>query len=583
MDQAWFEMNDIRRSNLASKAWIPLRSAQCIERAGKPWCVGFHEDRTKTVSLAVPIDNRSDVLALSWDEIGIGYDHRGCDVDGQYVPADVYKDDEKRFVGVHLVLNQPGVGSEPSQWHLHQDFVVTLGLKREDDTWVRPAEDHIEVARLHRSSDGSPALLEVRASHLQDYLCARCMGLVVNSFRSRSEIVDDATHISWAEDDVEEKGECARWVGRRMAIDESGRPYGGSAFVLHVRRTDVNPEDDIPVLRPPTDTNLQSRSWVKQFSGTKLYRISGEFWRKEWLEPAASSPIVRGDKLTTSVSFIIDAEGNRAKANELVDSGRWLWFRPTVVPALVDRRGGSLRWWSRDTGEVACSPDQGVNFGINAIGLVNAYAEHVALLPEWQQRIWAAHNANPEGNLSEELKAMQVDAMPVSTHAPETLLAQELDRLQTIAQAKLKVKLRRQHSCVSKLAPRIHRFRASDQAGLFALAKDLVRITAEDIDEKELHKIESPPKHEHWRSLKSLEKVLATQIDPADARAIVSPLVGVNKLRLSDAHLPSGDIDESMSRIGVDAASPLIVQGYELIQATVTALHRIGTVIDENW
>ena len=51
-----------------------------------------------------------------------------------------------------------------------------------------------------------------------------------------------------------------------------------------------------------------------------------------------------------------------------------------------------------------------MHFGINAIGLVNTYAKDVALLPEWQQRVWAAHNANPDGKLSEELKASHVDA-----------------------------------------------------------------------------------------------------------------------------------------------------------------------------
>ena len=278
---------------------------------------------------------------------------------------------------------------------------------------------------MKHASDGWPTLLEVRGSHLQDYLCARGMGLAVSSFRTRSEITKDATHVSWADGEVEEKGKHHRWVGRGIAIDESGRLYGESVHVIQVGRTDVNPEDDVPVLGHPTDENLRSRSWTKQFGGTKLHSISGELWRTEWLDPASQSPIVRGDRMPKSVSFIIDAEGKRATADELVDSGRWLWFDPKVIPALIDRRGGSLRWCSRDTGVVACSPAYDVHFGVNAVGFVNAYANDVALLSEWQQREWAAHNAYPEGKLSEELKASQIDASPASTVAPEAILEEE--------------------------------------------------------------------------------------------------------------------------------------------------------------
>ena len=169
-------MKDIRRRNLAAAAWIPLRSTRTFERVGQFGFLGFREDWIRAASLAVPADNRSDALTLSWDEIDVNHNHAGCVDAGRYVPADVYEDFQGRFAGVHLVLNQLGGGAERSEWHLHQDFVTTLGLTREGDTWVRPDEDYIEVARLRRASDGSAVLLEVRAAHLRDYLCARSMG-----------------------------------------------------------------------------------------------------------------------------------------------------------------------------------------------------------------------------------------------------------------------------------------------------------------------------------------------------------------------------------------------------------------------
>ena len=68
-----------------------------------------------------------------------------------------------------------------------------------------------------------------------------------------------------------------------------------------------------------------------------------------------------------------------------------------------------------------------------------------------------------------------------------------------------------------------------------------------------------------------------------DARQTVGPLVGVYQLRSADAHLPSNDLDASMKLAGVDATSPPVMQGYQLVHSAVAALHRIATVIDENW
>ena len=584
MDQEWFEMKSIRRRNLEAKQWIPLRCAHEIEQVGRPGSAGFLEDRLKVVSLAVPTDNCADALALDWNEIGVAHDHAGCVDSGQYVPADRFEDAQRRFRGFHLVLSQSITGAEQSVWHLHQDFVLTLRLKREADRWVRPEENSVEVARLTRNSDGSPARLEVRAQHLRDYLCARGMGLVLNSFRRRSNVTEDCAHISWAEDQIEETDEHYRWVGLRTAIHDGGRPYGESAHVVHMRRTDVNPEDDVPVLGAPTDANLQAKSWTKQFEGRKLYRVSGELWLTEWLDPASQSPIVRGDEQPSSVSFIVDPEGNLLSSAGLIDSGRWLWFRPKVVSALVGEGHCSLHWHTRDTGWLEFSSGHSVDFGVNARGFVNTYAKDVALLPEWQQREWAAHSVSPEGKLSEELRAAQIDgSWRVATIAPEARLDEDLTQLRKLAQAKLKIKLFRQHPEVAALMPRLHRFRATSEAGLLELAKDLIRVTAEDMDTKQLKAIVDSSKDQDLGSLKLLEKVLSSKIGSEKARSLLGPLVGVYDLRVADAHLVSTDLDEPMKLTRVDPTSPFVVQGRQLLYSMVDAVEQIGIVIDENW
>jgi hypothetical protein len=120
---------------------------------------------------------------------------------------------------------------------------------------------------------------------------------------------------------------------------------------------------------------------------------------------------------------------------------------------------------------VGCSPGYSVHFGVNTLGLINVYAKDIALLPEWQQKVWSGYNVSPEGKISEELLASQMKADPANTHAPEEFLAKGLSRLNDLAKAKLGITIIRQHDQIPDLIAHAHRFRATDKEGLFALSR----------------------------------------------------------------------------------------------------------------
>jgi len=579
VDQNWFEMLKVRRRKLANAVWIPLRATHQIEEIGNYGHAGYKSEFYGVGTLAVPTENKLEAEKLGWMDVGIRHQHSGYFEECKYIAADVYQDYRGEFSGLHLVLNQRGNSVEKSEWHLHQDFVITLGLKREADIWVRPDEGYIEVAKLSKREDGSPYLLEVRASHLRDYLCARGMTLYVTSYRDRVEIFEDASHILWSENPIRENDDNDRWEGRVSEIHEGGTPYGGKTAVFHAARTDVDPEEDVPVFGLPTDDNVTSKSWTIEDTGRKLYRVEGELWRTEWIEPASQSPIVRGDKVPPTIFFITDAEGKLENRETLVAGGRWLWFRPEVMCALAHRRGGSLRWHTRDTGSVGCSPDYSVHFGVNSLGLINIYAKDIALLPEWQQKVWSGYNVSPEGKVSEELLASQIKADPANTQAPEAFLKEGLNLLNKLSQKKLRILLLRDHDSIPQLLANSHRFRAIDKAGLYALAKDVARLTVDRIDAAAIQTIIPPPKGTKWGSLKSLENLIASKIDPKIARSMLGPLVGVYELRHADAHLPSSEIDESFALVGVDQSLPYVQQGYQLLRACVDSIYGIAEVL----
>jgi len=337
MDQEWFEMPDVRRRKLDGAVWIPLRASQHLQAIGRLNHLGYRSEFFGAGSLAISLKNRAAANSLGWTNIGLAHSHKGSIQRGRYVPADVFESYGPRLNAIALVLAQEGNSDDHQEWHLHQDFVITLKLKREGDVWLSMDEGYIEVARLSRHK-GKPALLEVRAEHLKDYLCARRMALFVSSYRSRDEVVAESLHINWPKNPLQQSSDGDRWEGRTIEIHEGGHIFGSSTRVMHVARKNVDFLEDVP--RIGSSDEVVADSWTVQHKGKKLVRVWGELWRDEWVEPAKRSPRVRDDELPSSTFFITDPEGTRTGGDDLEGAGGWLWFRPEVMVQLFRRRGG---------------------------------------------------------------------------------------------------------------------------------------------------------------------------------------------------------------------------------------------------
>jgi len=573
MNQDWFEMREVRRQVLDGAVWILLRAVTYLRIVGRPGYVGFEEEFFGVGTLAVPVDAIPQASQLDWNDVGIGHQHRPFVDEGVFVPSDSFIPATGEYQGVHLVLDQHLNRAEPSEWHIHHDLVLGLGLKREGDLWLCPDEGYALVARLTRRPDGDPALLEFRSEHLKDFLCARGMALYATSYRNRRAITQDASFVKWAGEPIVERSDIDRWEGRVTRIHEGGF-FSEGVRVVRTARTDIGPEDDVPTVGP-LDANIVSESFTIEPSGAEVSAISGELWRCEWVMPARTSPRVARDQVEPDVSYVIDAAGTRAPATALRDAGRWLWFKPQLIDALANRRGGGLSWYTSDTGSVWSSPDMEVHFGINDLGLINVFAKDVAVLPEWQQKLWAAYNVGPEGGVSDELLASQARANPASTQAPEEFLLAGIEDLNRVSMEKLGFALFVPHEKTHTIASHCTRFRATIEGGLFALAKDLARLTADSLDRDGLHTHLGLPKGDPLGSLKSLERLLARKTGDERARALLTPLVAIYDLRLADAHLPAADVVNALGLAGIDPDAPQVHQGWQLLNACVSGLYAI--------
>lgn len=582
MTESWFEMHDLRKRKLDKSVWVPLRSEKSIRNDVEYGKVGYIQEFIGHGTLMIPVAKKSNITDLTWNNIGISHAHCFNYLHGEYSESDKYESDVLQ--GVHLVLNQNFDNNyDNHEWHLHQDLVLNLGLKREGDIWVCPRQGYVDVAKLERDDEGSPVLIQIKNQFLKDYLCARNSGLYVTSYFSRDEIFDNRTILSWNDDSKSIKVDKDIWECRILEIHEGGFPFGEKIAISHASRIDVDEAEDVPDMTSfPTNENVKSKFYERGFTGKKLYRIMAELWKYEWINPAKASPVVLGDEQQIEIFYIVDAEGNKECGSDLEKGGKWLWFKPNLASSVLSTRGGFLKWYTKETGSIGCAPSWGVHFGVNDIGLITVYAKDIGKLPLWQQQIWLGHNISPEGGISNELHDSQVKAEPASTLAPEAFIGKVLLEINEAAKENLNTRFFRGHYYISEIVNSINRFRAVDDIGLFSLAKDMARIIVDDIDIESLQKIATPPKKTKWGSLKTIENLLAIKIPQEEARKILSPFVGIYELRHGDAHLPSSEIENSFNLIQIDRNLPNVIQGYQMIFACVDNLHVIRSII-ENW
>ena len=180
---------------------------------------------------------------------------------------------------------------------------------------------------------------------------------------------------------------------------------------------------------------------------------------------------VRGDKDPHATTFALKNDGTRATGDQLDGVMSWLYFEPTLVSTLLRHRGAQLHWYSQETGGLGAT-SWTVQFGINTLGLITVYAKEIGRLPPWEQRLWSAHNVTPDGGVSRELFAAQMEVKPAATTAPEKELAGALDAINAAFGARYGLALLRDHKLVPKLLRRAHRFQAAEADGLLELSKE---------------------------------------------------------------------------------------------------------------
>jgi hypothetical protein len=567
ISENYYKFEDVLKHPLNTKSWIPVYSRELLSEVGEFGYDGYNEEYFGAISILIDRDKKNEALEVEWTSANISAGNKGwVDNDDEYIISGIFSNWKNNLTGNYLVLDQLLETGDNNVWHLEQDLVLSLNLLRKDDVWVAPEEDYLEIARLKRDRNGKPKCFEIRAEHLKDYLHARKKGLLIATFRSRTHIYKDQPDISLPCDNSIQNYDWGTWAGYITLIHEGGFPFGEKIGVFRARRTDIDSDDDVPQLSFPTDEDVETESYEIKHTGAKLYRVCGELWKNYWIEPGTKSPRIKGDTVESTIPFYIDNEGTTATSTDLIHSGKWLWFKPTIIRDILNKTGGFLNWYSENTGSIGTANTRAVHFGVNKVGLINVYAKDIAVLPEWIKRSWASHNLAPEGGISEELLMSQVQVNPAKTIAPEISIFKNISSLNKIFKIKYGDFLFKSHPDESTIKKNIHRFLPTNLEGFLLLSKELTRYIIDRIDTEFLKKLN--PTKDKLGSIKRLAMVLDKE--SKDGRKLTAPLVGVYELRISDAHLPCSDINDALSLVGFSSLDDDFVENGKLLIRSIS-------------
>ncbi len=581
MDQDWILQKKETRRAFSKSTWVPLRAAVDNEH-GNVKNVGYSNEFFGCGSVAFSPENREIADKLSWGDIGLSrtigpYAYE----DGFYSAIDEYQYNDKEPIGVHLVLELPLPVVGGRQWILNPDLVAALRLIKEGAHWVRPEENFVVVAREILDENGEQRLIEIKREYLLDYLAARNLALRLSYYRQRVENVTalETSHYAGLESHQEER-DGGRY---ELLIRDINDVFGGSWAIFRAWRTDVDEDEDAPVMGPETNENTDYESSRGHKGGYEGVRVEGEFWRDEWIDHQGISTRVRGDADKNLPQFIVETDGTRLASSELnsEDIGRWLWFRSSIVNELLDLRGFSLGWYTAETGCIKSTSGYSIHFGINSSDLITIYAYDITRLPAWEQHIWAAHNVVPDGKVSSELLDSQVKAQPASTHAVEELLFEVMAMLEKGFREAFDVPLFTHDINRLEAMKHISRFASKDQASLLRLAKELVRMFSDRLDVRELRKLSTHSNKDKLGSNKLLEDVLAQKVGPEKARKVFGPIAGAYDMRVGDAHPTSSKIGDALKLAGIDNSNSFLRQGEQLISNFGQSIWWIGKLLFE--
>jgi hypothetical protein len=446
---------------------------------------------------------------------------------------------------------------------LSREFVLYHALQKRNQFQYYHPVDNILVGETsinsHETYEPTPQVL-IHRDYLRDFLAAMKMGLLISvvAVRFANALTEDALEIKQVED---------------HQIDE----FTWLSMDIHTPKF-------------TTHGYFRGRSILRRNFIIEPYN-EPKFERSPWYY--FSKQLTDESVLP---SFIVNDEGRRevipknTYLGNYIESGigkfGYLYFRPEVLQKYLHVPGYSVFFHMRNWGVASLPGNRGtIDVGINSQGLINAFAPDIADLPSIEQSYWASYSSLPSGEICEEMFQTRMQQNPPHSPGVTELIRDARDQLSAVFKKQFSVNLfkdiepSRQELCRLSVGPILNQYTEVNELAkilygwvietmkLAPLRTTLVALGGE-VDEK-------------IRQIKLLEKsLIAKGLDESKACSITAPLVGLNKLRISAAHIGSIELEECFRLMGSSSVPPTPREGWDLcVDATTTCLITITATL----
>lgn len=242
---------------------------------------------------------------------------------------------------------------------------------------------------------------------------------------------------------------------------------------------------------------------------------------------------------------------------------------------LLKVRGNFVSWKGRNVGIIrrlnSSSVNIDVEFKLTTSGFLMVQDSSLVAIGQRERYAWQAQECDPDERFDQMSNNSLNEHNNLDTIVPERFLVNTIQLLEKTFFQNYGKSLLKQHSQISNVQRRIHRFRAAGEDGLLTLACEMNKYLIEWIQPSSLHSILDTT-IKKGKTLKLLEHFLKYENRYENASEIIAPLFAINDLRNLHSHLrPNDHREEEYFRIiGVNRSTPLVHQGAEMIDRVAT-------------
>ena len=579
LNQSWLEQKDIRCIKFDDQDWIPIYGFKYGEERLKFPQIGHYEEFQEFRGAVINEENQSLAEEIkSWETWSNDEAYEYDSDDYPYPYSHQFNCLNDRPIGFRLVVSQFLSNDFPAQVHLHQDFIVAYNLIFDGKGWIRPKKHNEKVVRYIFDENQEVVRIEVKATLLKDYLSIRGALYRLYYYSGRRFVQKDKPNFDWEEEKTISKLPNDRCTAYVEHTDFRGERISASSIKSESSNNDENTKVEMPNVGNDIVANAGSDSAkTGDVSTSNRYFAYCRMWRGEWVWPNDTPRNWNASKQSENTLDLKTDAGGRLKqgVSNSDETLPYRWFQPQAIHNLLLERNARIDWRDATCGTLKYGSHSEVAFELTEDGLINVPAKDIARLSRRENRKWIAH-ACDSGELKHGQHRMSRQMLEqVHTGIPEYNLTLAIEQVNQSFIQRFRMPLLLPRDEMHNVISRVHRFRAVDEDGLLALARDMTKYVLEWISPSNLHSIIKIkiPKH---KTLKMLKHFLHVENGFDNADEIMAPLFGLYDLRNYDSHLPSisQSVEVHYRKVGVNREQPTVHQGAEMIQKVAETLSK---------